>query len=176
MAVINQTTLELALLRSSRDAYRNYSQENYGKIRSIYAQIGTVPGVTYDATRRPAQAMQASDAGGTIDLLHIPYNSVRLLPYLSVFRTSLATGNVQFGIRQYTTQPKQTIMAETADVFTNGAGGIALSAAAASAPVAAGTLMDFNTWSYKGVTLFATFSGAITAADWFETRIQFITD
>lgn len=175
MAVINQTALELSLQRSSRDQYRNYPAEDYGKLRSVYAQLGTVPGVTYPANG-PALAMQASDAGGTIDLMHLPYNRIRLLPYLSVVRTSLAAGNLEIGIRQYTTQPRQTVSAEAADVFTNGAGGIALSAAASAAPVAAGTLMDFNVWAYKGITLFATVTGAITADDWIEFRSFFIAE
>lgn len=175
MATVNMQTLELSLARSSRDQYRNYPAEDYGKIRSAYAQIGTVPGALYPANA-PAHPMQAGDAGSTLDLLFLPYNRIRLLPFRSAFRTSLSSGNVQIGIRQYTTQPKQTIMPEAADVFTNGAGGVALSAAAASAPVAGGTLMDFNVWSYKGVTLFATFTDAVTADDWFEFRADFIAE
>lgn len=181
MAEVNMQTLELSLARSSRDQYRNYPAEDYGKIRSAYAQIGTVPGTLYPANAG-ALAMQAGTSGSTLDLLFLPYNRIRLLPFRSSFRTSLAAGKVQFGIRQYTTQPKQTIMAEAADVFTNGAGGVALSAAAATAPVAGGTLMDFNLWSYKGVTLFATFvddgenAVAITANDWFEFRVDFIAE
>lgn len=175
MAVVTMQTLELAQARSSRDQYRNYPAEDFGKIRSAYAQIGTVPGALYTANS-PAVPMVAGDAGSTLDLLFLPYNRVRLLPYRAVVRSSLAAGNVQIGIRQYTTQPKQTVTAEAADVFTGGAGGVALSSAAATAPIAAGTLMDFNVWSYKGITLFATFTGAVTAADWFEFRVDFIAE
>lgn len=175
MAKVNMQSLELALARSSRDKNRNYPAEDYGKMRSVYAQIGTVPGVTY-STDAPAVPMQAGDAGSTLDLMFLPYNRLRLLPYRSAFRTSLAAGNVQIGIRQYTTQPKQTVISEAADVFTDGAGGVALSQAAALAPIAGGTIMDFNVWSYKGVTLFATFTGAVTAADWFEFRADFIAE
>lgn len=175
MAVVNMQTLELSLARSSRDQYRNYPAEDYGKLRSIYAQIGTVPGALYPANA-PAVPMRAGDAGSTLDLLFLPYNRIRLLPFRASFRTSLSSGNVKIGIRQYTTQPRQTVMAEAPDVFTNGAGGVALSGAAASAPVAAGTLMDFNVWSYKGITLFATFTGAVKASDWFEFRTDFIAE
>lgn len=175
MAVVNMQSLELDLRRSSRAQMRNYPAESLGKVRRSYAQIGTVPGVTYDATLRPALAMTAGDAGSTIDLLELPYGRLRLLPAMCKFRTSLSSGNIEFGLRQYTTQPKQTIQAEDADVFTAGAGGIALSSAAASAPVAAGTLMDFNIFSNKGPTLFATLP-AVTATDWLEVEIFYVTD
>lgn len=181
MAVVNMKSLQLLARRDSTDKYRQYPAENFGKLRSMYAQIGTVPGRTYPDGASPVP-MTAGDAGSTIDLLTLPEGRLRLLPYKAVVKTSLSNANIKIGIRQYTTQAQSasgnntTVIPEDPDAFTGGAGGIALTSAASTAPTPLGTEMDINIFSYRGITLFATITGPVTANDWLEVRFDFLTE
>lgn len=169
MAINNLESVQIATIRGSRSRRLLSFNETQTKIQSAYAQIGTVPGVDYNEGNAP-EAVVASDAGSTIDLLKLPYGSIRLLPYKLAFRTSLV-GNFKFGIRQYTSG--DNIIIEQSDVTTNGAGGITTTAS--NVVTVGGTILDYNIASNAGVVLFVEFDGAITASDWFEVRAEFLS-
>ena len=172
MAIVNSISKQLADSTDSRKTSRCTALEHAGFIKSSYAQVGDVPGTNYSDSGNAYEPINASDSGAKIDLLNLPYGSIRIHPSLSTFRTSIASGTIKVGIRQYTSD--NTIISEQSDVFTNGAGGSTLSSTSDVAS-SLGTIIDYNVYSNRGITIFVEVDGAILDTDWFECRIFFTT-
>jgi hypothetical protein len=135
MAVLNLLSAQLT------PGVRNYPIDYLGKMRVAYWNL-------------PAVAV-AGDVLSTIDLVKLPPGRVRLLPYLSVLTISaLGVGRIMdIGYKAFV-KSDGTEEALSANALTNDKD---VAAALAVSPIS--TVLKYDFFSRKGVTLYATIAG-----------------
>lgn len=126
---------------------RGKTTEEHGKLRHAYFNFKNTTGA-------------ALPAGSTIDLCKLPTGNVRILPQLSMVKTSAMTGaSMSVGLRAYSRAANEDLVAESATELR------AATSVNAAANGALSTNVKQDYYSRSGITVFSTVTVAEIPVD-----------